>query len=381
MSDVAARTLAERRAALARRVRSEGAQAAALVPSGDLAYFTGLWMRPTERATIVLVLEDGLLGAVHPEVERDLVRAHLPDDAVCVGYEDAQGPEDAVRELVARLNLDGATVTAGHEAMRLLEARLLTEAGLVLAAFPLEQLSSRLRSVKSEGEIDALREAVAVAERSLDAVVRHAQLGMRERDIAALVVAALVEGGSEALPKAPVVTIGARTALPHASSADTMLARGDLLMIDTGARVRGMASDVTRTFVAVDGGEAWAEVHAAVAAGVGAALAEIRAGVPMRAIDQAARRAISDAGFGRWFVHRVGHGIGIEGHEAPYLTGAVPLASRLEEGMTLTVEPGIYLPGRGGIRIEENVVVRADGVEVLTTASRALVRVGHRAPA
>jgi Xaa-Pro aminopeptidase len=171
--------------------------------------------------------------------------------------------------------------------------------------------------------------------------------------------------GSEALPFDPIVASGPRSALPHARPGTRKLREGDLLLIDFGARVQGYCSDMTRMFV-LGASEAWQqEIHAVVVAAVEEAVLATEAGVPARDVDRAARDVIVEAGFGDGFGHGTGHGVGLEVHERP----SVNRRSRdtLEAGSVVTIEPAVYLPGRGGVRLEEVVVAIEGGRTVLTS--------------
>lgn len=171
--------------------------------------------------------------------------------------------------------------------------------------------------------------------------------------------------GSESLPFEPIVASGPRSALPHAQPGDRILRQGDLLLIDFGARLEGYCSDMTRMFV-LGAPAAWQrEIHGVVRRAVEAAIAATEAGVHARDVDRAARDVIQEAGFGDRFGHGTGHGVGLEVHERP----SVNARSRetLEPGSVVTIEPAVYLPGRGGVRLEEVVVVDEGGRRVLTT--------------
>jgi Xaa-Pro dipeptidase len=170
------------------------------------------------------------------------------------------------------------------------------------------------------------------------------------------------------------VASGPNSALPHATPTDRQLAPGDLLIIDWGARSGGYISDITRTFAVGEVDPEFNRIHQVVLEANIAGQSAVRPGATCNAVDQATRQVILDAGYGERFIHRTGHGIGLEPHEPPNIRSGemVPL----EAGMTFTVEPGIYLPGRAGVRIEDNVVVTENGVETLTVLERSLEVVG-----
>jgi Xaa-Pro dipeptidase len=167
-----------------------------------------------------------------------------------------------------------------------------------------------------------------------------------------------------------IVQSGPHSAEPHLRPTDRRLAAGDLVLLDFGAAVGGYKADTTRTVALGEPDSRQREVYRAVLDGHDAAVEAVRAGVTAGDVDRAAREVIERAGFGRYFIHRVGHGLGLDAHEAPSLDPGSPLV--LEEGMVATVEPGVYIPGWGGVRIEDDVVVEADGARLLTTARRSL---------
>jgi Xaa-Pro aminopeptidase len=232
-----------------------------------------------------------------------------------------------------------------------------------------------LRAVKAPEEVEAVRAAGAVATAALESTAGAVRAGLTENEIAALLESALRRGGSEGYPFPTIVASGPRSALPHARTSERVVAPGDVLLLDFGAIVDGYCSDVTRTFVV---GAAptlrQAEIHALVRAAQRSALDGARAGLTGRQIDALAREVIAAAGHGEAFGHSLGHGVGLEVHEAPRLAKSVEDA--LPAAAVVTVEPGVYLEGWGGVRIEDDVVLRDGGAELLTEFPRELVRLG-----
>ncbi len=229
---------------------------------------------------------------------------------------------------------------------------------------PAGPIVSGLRSAKDAGEIAAIQRAVEVAETSLSQAVGAVSEGVSERDVAAELVYRLLRNGSEALPFEPIVAAGERSALPHARPGERALREGDLLLIDFGAVVSGYCSDVTRTFV-LGGSDQWQrEIHAIVREAVDRAVTAMAAGVPVRDVDRAARQVIEAAGYGENFGHGTGHGVGLEVHEHPRINARS--RDTLEAGNVVTIEPGVYLPGRGGVRLEEVVLVEEGAGRALT---------------
>lgn len=231
-------------------------------------------------------------------------------------------------------------------------------------------LVEELRARKDETELERIRAAVAVAERALAETLEVVREGMPEFEVAAELEYRLRRAGSGPLPFAPIVAGGPRSALPHAEPGRRPLAEGDLLLFDFGATSGGYCCDLTRTFV-LGPAAAWQrEVHQAVLEAQAAALAAIETGRSGREVDRAARRCLEALGWGERFGHSTGHGIGLEVHETPRLSRRSK--DTLETGNVVTVEPGVYLSGRGGVRVEDDVVVDAEGPRLLTRFSRDL---------
>jgi Xaa-Pro aminopeptidase len=228
-----------------------------------------------------------------------------------------------------------------------------------------------LRACKGPGEIERIEKAVRIAERALRETIGGVREGMTEREIAAELAFRLRNAGSGPLPFDPIVAAGARSALPHARPGETRLGTGDLLLLDFGASSDGYVSDLTRVFVLGPPSPWQRDTHAAVRDACERGVAAVRQGVPARDVDAAARDHLEGLGLADRFGHSTGHGIGLEVHEAPRIHARGD--GTLQTGNVVTIEPGVYLPGLGGIRIEQDVVVEADGGRVLTTASTDLI--------
>jgi Xaa-Pro dipeptidase len=232
-----------------------------------------------------------------------------------------------------------------------------------------------MRVCKDAHEVAAMRKAVRVAQAALEATIPFIKVGMTEKEIAAELVVALLRMGSQPeMPFAPIVSGGPNSANPHASPSDRKIQPGDLLVVDWGAAVDGYISDLTRTFAVGQVDDEYRKIHTIVQAANAAGRAAAKPGFPCAGVDIAARAVIQNAGYGEYFTHRTGHGIGMEPHEDPYMRG--DNLQLLEHGMAFTVEPGIYLPDRNGVRIEDNMVITADGAECLSDMPRELRVVG-----
>ena len=278
-----------------------------------------------------------------------------------------------LEELAGRLDEGPAGRRIGFEAdsMTVRDRRELgTECGNV-SWEAAEGLVESLRMVKDEHEIGRIAAAAALAARCLEVLLEKVQEGATERDLAAELDYQLRREGSEALPFETIVASGPRSALPHATPSERAVQSGDLLLVDFGARVDGYCSDMTRTFV-VGAPQGWqVEIHEAVRHALEVAIASVSAGKTAREVDLAARDALEAEGLARFFGHSTGHGIGLEVHEEPRVHRSSQEV--LKRGNVVTIEPGVYLPGRGGVRIEEDVLVTDGEPRVITSFPRSLI--------
>ncbi len=230
---------------------------------------------------------------------------------------------------------------------------------------PTSEVVEAFRAAKEAGEVAAIGAAARVASDALDATLPIIQPGLRELDVAAALERELRVRGSEWHPFPTIAASGPRSAVPHAGTTERTIEAGDWLLLDFGAQVEGYCADVTRTFVVGRrADERQREVYEAVREAQARAISQIRAGMTGREADERARSVIEAGGFGDAFRHSLGHGVGLEVHEAPRVsrTNEDPLP----DGCVVTVEPGVYLPGWGGVRIEDDVHVTAEGAELLS---------------
>lgn len=342
-----------------------GLDALVLMPGPNLFYATGLSFFVSERPVVVLCPVDAPPAFVLPEFEAS--------KATSAGFEvftytDEEGYALAFHEACATLELADARLGVEALRMRLLEARILQRYAPGVELAPADDLFAELRMVKSDAELDAMRRAVTVAERGFTLWLPQLCVGMTEREAAARLVAAMLSNGADTLAFNPIVCGGPNGAMPHAHPAHRPFQPGDWVVVDWGAVVDGYDSDLTRMVVFGEPAGELADVHEIVLRANEAGRTAVVPGVEAQAVDAAARTIITIAGYGTRFTHRTGHGLGLESHEPPYIVAgnAQPLAP----GMTFTVEPGIYLEGVGGVRIEDDVVVTPSGVQTLTTLPR-----------
>ena len=356
---------------LFQELQKKGCTQAILTPGASFAYLTGWATHASERLTMVGCNAFGQTALLCPLLEAEGAKA--AGIAQCHVYTDETGPAAALKEFARTLGVTEASIVAVEEGrMRLFEAKALQAVGCRHFA-PCDQAVSSLRLLKEKYEIEAIRRAARIVDEALALALPMLRVGVSELDIAAELEYQMKRLGSEGAPFATIVGSGANGALPHSAPTGKKIVAGDLVVLDFGAMSDGYAADTTRT-VAV--GEATAEarqVYAIVQRAQAAAVARAAPCVPVADIDAAARSIIAEAGYGAYFTHRTGHGLGLDVHEYPNIMAGndLPLAS----GMVFTVEPGIYLPGRFGVRIEDDVLVTERGVETLTQFSRDLLAI------
>jgi Xaa-Pro aminopeptidase len=359
-----------------KRLGAQGIDCLALVPGFNLRYLTGKDFMLMERPLIAFIPadEDREPVLVIPSLEVPNWSSNAPFEARILPWDDETGPFEAMRQ--AATTLSGVqSMAVEFLRMRLLERDLITRSMPAARIVRGEPVLGPLRVRKDAEEISSLRRAIDVAEAALEHVVSELVVGSTEREIANRLTSALLVGGSEGIPFGPLVQSGPRSALPHGRTGDRPLSAGEILLIDFGATVDGYHSDITRTFVAAPGPDSrLREVYSVVLAANEAGRAAVRPGAGCHKVDWAARQVVKAAGYGDHFIHRTGHGLGLDVHEDPGIVAGNQ--TLLEEGMVFTIEPGVYLEGWGGVRVEDDMVVTEDGCESLTSFSRELRVVG-----
>jgi len=265
---------------------------------------------------------------------------------------------------------DGMRVGFESDRLTVAAAQRLREAHHQVSWRPVESAVEQLRKSKDDSEIADITKAVKIAESALAEALSGPVSGRTELELAGSVEECLRRFGSVGIAFEPIVASGIRGALPHARPSQRAIRSGELLTIDIGSVHLGYHADLTRTYAVGDPPTECREWFSVIEVAIGEAMDAMAPGRPCGEIDHAARRAIEDAGYGEYFVHNLGHGLGLEVHEEPRL--ARGNTDVLEAGMVVTVEPGIYVPGVGGIRIEEDVVITARGAELLSSAPREL---------
>jgi len=274
-------------------------------------------------------------------------------------YQDKVDGIEAVIDITAGETVGFEASAVSHEFYLKLSDRLRGE-----RLKPLSEELNSFRAVKDAEEVSCIRRAAELSARVLEAVSRTIRPGLLERDIAFEIDFGAIRAGAERMAFETIVASGANAALPHARPGSKVLEQGDLIVVDYGVALDGYCSDETCTFCLGFADDRKLEVYAAVKEAHDRALEAVKSGVTCRQIDRMARSTLEKYGLHTYFSHGTGHGVGLEVHEAPRVSAKSDTV--LAEGMVITIEPGVYLPGQWGIRIEDTVVVRDDGCEILT---------------
>ncbi len=352
-------------------IREHKMGAVVLNPGPDLSYVTGLDFHLMERPVVGIFPGEGTPVLILPELEGAKV-AQLDYELTTYFYNEDQSTWTSVfRTALAEAGLEKARLGAIPRHLRLLELSYLESACPELEITSGQEILQQMRMIKGNDEITLMKEAVRIAECALSSIIRRIKTGMTEKEVASKLVSRLFyEGSDPELPFFPIVSFGENSANPHATPTDRVLSEGDLVLIDWGASHQGYYSDITRTFVMGDANPELEQIAQFVLEANAAGRGAVKPGIPASEVDRAVRQVIDKAGYGEFFIHRTGHGLGREGHEEPYISKYDQTI--LEPGMTFTIEPGIYLPGRGGVRIEDDLVVTEDGSRSLTAMPRDL---------
>ena len=354
-----------RRNRLRQVMTAQGVDALLLGPGADLVYLSGYDARPSERLTAMIVRADGTDHIVVPELERPLVEELGLTSVTIASFTETTDPYALVADALAEATAVG--VSDRLWSMFLLGVQARVPRVNWQSATP---VMAQLRMRKEPAEVDALRRVAQAIDRVHARMPEFMRPGRTEVEVGEDICAAMLEEGHEDISFC-IVGSGPNGASPHHHNSDRVLQAGDAVVVDIGGPLAGYGSDNTRNYFIGDVDDEVRVAHDALERAQRAAVAHVRPGVTAGSVDAAARDALAADGYGEYFIHRTGHGIGLEGHEEPYIVEGNDLV--LEPGMTFSVEPGVYIPGKFGLRIEDIVVVTDDGCERLNTIDRAAV--------
>ncbi len=364
-----ANPVAGRLSALRQRMEETGTDLVAIGPGAHMQWLLGFHPHADERPCLLLVgrhNEVFLMPALNAEGSRQST------DIPFHNWADEDGPAAALDAALEAVGAKAARTIVLDETMRADFAFLVRDRlGGVRHGFT-EATVGALRMRKDDGEYRLLKENALINDRAMQIGFAALRPGVSEQDVADAIRAHYPTQGAKA--QFSIIGAGSNGAFPHHATGNRPLREGDAVVMDIGGSKDGYFSDMTRMAVIGHAPDGYAAVHAVVEAAVKAALKAARPGVRANEVDAAARGVITDAGYGPYFVHRTGHGLGSEVHEPPYLTSVSQTV--LETGMVFSIEPGIYLPGRFGIRLEEIVILRENGPEILSDLPRDLFVAG-----
>jgi Xaa-Pro dipeptidase len=357
---------------LEKKVLAHGLDGIAVMPGPNMVYLSDIHAHVSERPILLLLPADDDPAIIMPTLEAEKARAAGISEDRIFGWSDDEGYTSAFQLACAQLELSDFLLGVEALHMRVLELELLHRYAPGLTTTHAEPILGALRQIKDEDEITRMEKAIDVAQRAMEKLIPRIKLGQSEKKIAAMLTQELIEAGGHSAAFDPIVSAGPNAASPHAVPTDRPVQAGDLLVIDWGVFIDDYPSDITRTFAAGSVESEFENIYEIVREANEAAKAAAKPGASGRDVDRAARRVIEDANYGPNFFHRTGHGLGLEVHEQPYIMEGN--TEPLVEGQVFTIEPGIYLPGRAGVRIEDDVVITADGCRSLTTLSRELIQ-------
>lgn len=355
---------------LEQNMKQSGIDTLLITDPKHVYYLTGFLSDPHERFLGAVLQSGNEPFMLVPALDEEAARA-ASDITDIITHQDTDNPYQ-----ILATKLKGKIGTIGLEKDNLSMTRYesVQEALSFSASFDVGPWLRELRMHKSAEEVGKLRHAISLIEQVLQEALKQVKEGVSENELVAEVEYQIRKLGADGPSFDSMVLFGENAALPHGIPGKRLLQRGDLVMFDIGVYADGYASDITRTFAYGEITEEQTRIYNTVLAANEAAIAQIRPGISFGSIDKAARDLITEAGYGEYFLHRLGHGLGIDVHEFPSVHGMNDLL--MSAGNVFTVEPGIYVPRVAGVRIEDDVLVTESGVEVLTTFPKQLTFIG-----
>ncbi|MEK6454999.1 Xaa-Pro peptidase family protein [Caldifermentibacillus hisashii] len=348
----------------AKWLEQETIDAAILTSTENVFYFSEFYSDPHERLLAIVLFPHAEPFLVCPQMEEETAKA-AGFEQMIIGYKDTDDPwEKVFAEMKKRASGSVAKIAIEKSHMNVERYEILRKAFPSVRFIQAEEKLNELRAVKDPGELEKLRKACELADFAIDVGIHAIKDGASELAIVAEIEYELKKKGVEQMSFATTVLSGPKAASPHGSPDLTKVQKGQLVLFDLGVIYEGYCSDITRTVAFGEIDDEAVRIYETVRKAQEAAVLATKPGVTCANLDLTARKIIQDAGYGEYFTHRLGHGLGISIHEFPSVTETNPLV--LAEGMVFTIEPGIYIPNRVGVRIEDSVAVTATGVEVLT---------------
>lgn len=334
-------------------------------------YLTGFFTEPHERFMGLIIPAQGEPSLIVPALDREAAAEAASGVKQILTHTDTDNPYDVLKQA-----LPAGLTRLGIEKSHMTVERFEAMSAVVAAAryADVEEPLREMRLIKSADEVARIKHAVRLVEEALHESLKKVKPGVTEMEIVAELEYQMKRLGADGPSFDTMVLAGEKSALPHGTPGSRQVREGELLLFDLGVAADGYVSDITRTFAVGEISPQLREIYETVLAANEAAIAEVRPGVTLAHLDQTARRVIEEKGYGPYFMHRLGHGLGMDVHEYPSVHGQNQAV--LRPGMVFTIEPGIYLPGVGGVRIEDDVLVTENGSEVLTQFPKQLTVIG-----
>lgn len=340
-----------------------------LGPSSDLEYLTGIHPLADERFKALFILSDGRYFYIAPELYYEETREALGEDTDIITWGDSEGFLTAINKAEAKYGFDGKNigVNDGIRAIDIIEISNIVHEKFLNGSSIMENI----RLIKTQSERDNLRKAALIADEAAKDIVKFIHPGMSEKDIKNKLEELLLEHGGQELAFETIVASGPNSSRPHYNDSSRIIEENDVIIMDFGCRYNGYCSDMSRTVFVGEPTEEQKKIYSIVLEANTKGEARAMEGVTAEDVDLAARNVIREAGYGEYFINRTGHGVGTAVHEAPYIKEGNKQV--LEDGMVFSVEPGIYIPGRFGMRVENIVLINDGKGEVMNKAPKDMI--------
>jgi Xaa-Pro dipeptidase len=363
--------LTSRKSRLTGLMKEKGVKALVLSPSMNMLYATGFNTFPGERLLVSVFDESGEVIFIVPKLYEQEVRKKAVFDRI-ISWDDSQDPRNILEELCSEKGYSGSTV-AIEDTMWFTAFEKVYKAFKLARFVKASEIIGEMRKYKTPDEAEKMRKSSELAEKALKKIIPEIRAGMKESEVRDLLEAEMKSLGMAGPSFETIIGSGPNSALPHYTAGDKVLNAGDSIVIDFGGMYHGYCSDMTRTIMLGKATKEYKEVYETVKEAQKRAIEAVKPGMKASEIDAAARSHITEKGYGDYFIHRTGHGIGMEVHEEPYISDISHTV--LQPGMVFSIEPGIYLPGKFGVRIEDLVMVTESGAEVFNKFTKELIEI------
>jgi len=343
--------------------------ATVITSPANVYYFTNFYSNPHERFMGLFLLENEEPILILPALDVHEAKEKIKITKRIYGYADHEGPEMIIQQYVASSHERALGFEENQVSYK--KASWLKSILKIKDTFDIEEGINQLRLTKDSLEINYLKEAAEWADKAVEYGIEAIKPGRSELEVIASIEYKLKQQGIEKMSFDTMVLTGLKSAAPHGKPGKETIQKGDLVLFDLGVKLNGYCSDISRTVAVGNISEKQKEIYSVVQQAQELAIKSVKAGVPIKNIDLAAREFIQKAGYGEYFMHRTGHGLGIEVHEYPSIHEKNEIL--LKKGMVFTIEPGIYLPEVGGVRIEDDIVATEEDAYVLTSFTKDLI--------